>query len=263
MSWSERREDNRESGSGDRRTPTCFNCHEPGHYAKQCPNRDRYHHSNRPSTSSDSRRSRSPRRYEPKRYYSPPRREAELREKLVELPQGLATMKEHIDAERTKKEEKSRRKLEKAREKEEEMRRLEEEEARRLEEEMRREARKLKKQEKAKKEAILRAEMKKDATLHAALMMNEIKDDWISEWKTSVLPTLIAGVKDVKGKKNIDCPSKEDSLSDYSDEGSETSVMQELSEKTGKLCITEKRKREEGVGIGDNPPMELPPKRTP
>ncbi|GBG90242.1 hypothetical protein CBR_g50421 [Chara braunii] len=266
MSSLDRRDDNRESGGSDRRpyrTPTCYNCQEPGHYANQCPNRDRKHHVSRPATSSNSRRTRSPRRYESGRYYSPPRKDVELREKLVALSQGFATMKEHIDAERAKKEEKARRKMEKVREKEEDRRRLEEEEARRQEEEARQDAKKRKKQEKAKKEAILRAEMKKDVTLHAAMMMNEIKDDWINSWKTSVMLTLLAGTKDVKGKKKVECALNEGMSTDHGDEGSETSVTQELNEKTRQLCINEKRKREDNVGFEDSPPMQLPPKRTP
>ncbi|GBG82994.1 hypothetical protein CBR_g36523 [Chara braunii] len=266
MSNSDRREENQGSGDGDRRqyrAPTCFNCHEPGHYANQCPHRDRRYYSSRPSTSTSSGRPRSPRRYEARRAPSPTRKDSELREQLVELTHGVAIMREHIDAEKAKKEAKARRKLEREREKEEERRRMEEEEARRAEEEDRREAKLRKKQEKAKKEATTRAEMKKEVTLHAAMLMSEIKDDWIRQWKTSMMPVTVAGNKDEKGKKRVEYGSDAESSSGCSSEGSETSVTQELSEKTRQLCITEKRKREEDVPLEGSPPMELPPKRTP
>ncbi|GBG66854.1 hypothetical protein CBR_g70731 [Chara braunii] len=165
MSNHERGDDNKGFGDGDRRqyrAPTCFNCHEQGHYANQCPHRDRRQYLSRPSTSTDSRRSRSPRRFEHRRYVSPPRQEAELRGKLAALSQGVAEMKKHFNAEKARKEAKERRKLDKERRKEEERRIAEEEEKRKIEEEARREEKKRKKVEKAKREAILRAEMKKE-----------------------------------------------------------------------------------------------------
>ncbi|GBG81953.1 hypothetical protein CBR_g34136 [Chara braunii] len=247
MSNSDRWEENRGSNDGDRRqyrAPTCFNCHEPGHYANQCPHCDRRYYSSRPSTSTSSVRPRSPRRYEARRAHSPTRKDFELREKLVELTHGVAIMREHIDAEKAKKEAKARRKLEREREKEEERRRMEEEEARRAEEEARREAKLQKKQEKAKKEATARAEMKNEVTLHAAMMMSEIKDDWIRQWKTSMMPATVVGNKDEKGKKRVEYGS---------DAGSSS------------RCIVHhrERKREEDVPLEGSPPMELPPKRTP
>ncbi|GBG64852.1 hypothetical protein CBR_g48320 [Chara braunii] len=162
-----------------------------------------------------------------------------------------------------KKADKARRKLEREKEKEEELRRQEEEEARRAQEEFRRAEKKRKKKEKARQEATLRAEMKKDVTMHAALMMNEIKDDWINQWKTKVLPTLTGGRIDAKGKKKVVYQTGSDSQSEGSEEGSDTSVTQELSAKASRLCITKKRKRETGVALENSPLMELPPKRTP
>ncbi|GBG87800.1 hypothetical protein CBR_g45956 [Chara braunii] len=105
--------------------------------------------------------------------------------------------------------------------------------------------------------------MTKEVTLHAAMLMSEIKDDSLNQWKTSTMPSLVAGTKDVKGKKKVEYAPDVDTSSDYSDEGSETSVMQDLSEKTRQLCIAEKRNREDDVVFEDSPPMELPPKRTP
>ncbi|GBG71641.1 hypothetical protein CBR_g9057 [Chara braunii] len=182
---------------------------------------------------------------------------------MADLAKGKTTMKEHFDQVRTKKEEKARRKLEKERAKEAERLRIEEEEARSAQEEARREAKKRRKEEKAKQEATLKAALKKDVTMHVAMLMSEIKDDWIRQWKTTVLPTLTGGGCDVKGKKQVKFEKEEGSGTECSSEGSEMSVMQELSEKTERLCITEKRKRTEDLSFADSPPMEAPPKRTP
>ncbi|GBG77523.1 hypothetical protein CBR_g23967 [Chara braunii] len=231
-----------------------------GHYANPCPHRDR--RANRSSTSTDSRRSRSPRGYEPRRRY-PPQGEYELRARVAELSKGVASIKEHVDEERVKKEEKTRKKWEKELLKEEARRREEEEERQKAEEAARREAKKQKKEEKAKQDTLIRAEMKKDVTLHAAMMMSEIKDDWLHQWKTSLLPAITCGAKEAKGEKKVVFVSDDEDESDYNTEGSETSVTQELSEKTERLCLSEKRKRQEDVKMEDSPRMGLPAKRTP
>ncbi|GBG66160.1 hypothetical protein CBR_g57042 [Chara braunii] len=153
--------------------------------------------------------------------------------------------------------------MEREKEKEEEKRRLEEEEAMRAQEEACWEAKLRKKEKKAKQEAALRAEMKKDVTVHAALLMSEIKDDWINQWKTSVLPALAERTGDVRGKKKVVYHSAEESDPNYNNSDSETSVTQELSAETRRLRISEKRKRGEEARLVNNPPMELPPKRTP
>ncbi|GBG61678.1 hypothetical protein CBR_g23194 [Chara braunii] len=271
MSSSDRREGDRgnydRGGDEDRgnqerrayRPVTCFNCDEQGHYLNQCPHRD--HRPYRPSTSTDSRRSCSPRTFKTRRR-SPPHGESELRAKVAELSVGVASIKEHFDEVRAKKEVKARKKWEKEQLKEEARRREEEEEAQRAEQ-LAKQAANKKKEEKAKKEALLRAEMKKDVTLHVALMMSEIKDDWLHQWKTSVLPAIAGSVKDIKGKKKVEFVSEEDDESGYNTEESETSVTQELSEKTERLCLSEKRKREEDVRMEDSPPMEQPAKQTP
>ncbi|GBG62111.1 hypothetical protein CBR_g29312 [Chara braunii] len=206
----------------------------------------------------------SPRRSDPRRAYSPQRKDRELRDKVVELSKGVASIKEHFDAIQAKKvAEKARCKSEREKKQEEELRRQEEEEARRAQEELRRAEKKRKREEKAKREANLRAEMKKDVTMHAALLMSEIKDDWINQWKTEVLSTLAVGLGDVKGQKKVACNSESDHYSEESGEDSDTSVTQDLSVKASKLCITEKRKREDDVVLENSPPMEFPSKRTP
>ncbi|GBG83249.1 hypothetical protein CBR_g36864 [Chara braunii] len=235
MSSSERYGDDR-----DRRpyrlSVKCFNCDESGHYANQCPHRERRYSSSRPSTSPDSRRARSPRRFETRKSYTAPKEETELRERVVELTKGVATIKEHFkfEAVQAKKEEKAIHKLEKARAIEEERLKQEEEDARLAQEAARREAKKQKKEAKAKQEAILKAEMKKEVTMHAALLMSEIKDDSIQQWKTFVIPTLAGDRCDIKGKKEV----------------------------VHEPEYGKKRKRADDVPIGDSPPMEAPPKRT-
>ncbi|GBG60447.1 hypothetical protein CBR_g5622 [Chara braunii] len=245
-----------------RKPVVCYNCDEVGHYANQCPHRDR-RVSSRPSTSSDTRRSHSPVRFARRRIYSPPKKDLELRDKVVELTRCMASIKKHFDAVQAKKAEKARRKLEREKEREEEQRRQEEEDEKKRQEELRCTEKQRKKAKKAKQEATLRAKMKKDVTLHAAMLMNEIKNDWINQWKAEVLPTLGGGRCDAKGKKKVEYVSGSDYHSGGSDDDSDTSVTQELSVKTSGLCITEKRKREEDVPMENSPPMELLPKRTP
>ncbi|GBG63386.1 hypothetical protein CBR_g38008 [Chara braunii] len=187
----------------------CFNCDETGHYANQCPHRERRYYSNRLSTSSDSRRARSPRRFDSQKSYTAPKEETELRERVAKLTKGVATIKEHFDVVQAKIEEKVRRKMEKARALEEERLKQEEEDAHLA-------------QEVAQRDRC-----------------------------------------DIKEKKQVILEPEHESESEYSSEGSETSVTQELSEKTGRLCITEKRKRSDDVPIGDSPPMKAPLKCTP
>ncbi|GBG85718.1 hypothetical protein CBR_g40446 [Chara braunii] len=203
-------------------------------------------------------------RHEPRRY-SPLQKESELRDKIVELSKGVASIKEHFDEVKAKKEEKTCKKWEKEQLKEKARRREEEGELQRAAETARHEAKKKKKEEKAKQDALLRDEMKKyvTVTLHALVMMSEIKDDWLHQWKMSSLPTLTGGVKDAKGKKKVEFISEDEAESDYNTEESETSVAHELSEKTQRLCLSEKRKREDGLKTDDSPPIEQPAKRTP
>ncbi|GBG86901.1 hypothetical protein CBR_g44357 [Chara braunii] len=105
--------------------------------------------------------------------------------------------------------------------------------------------------------------MKREVALHATLLMSEIKDDWINEMKSSLMPALLAGKVDAKGKKKLEPAQVAGSSSDDSDDRSETSVTQEISDKARQLCISEKRKRFDDVAIEGSPPMELPTKRTP
>ncbi|GBG78762.1 hypothetical protein CBR_g27986 [Chara braunii] len=93
------------------------------------------------------------------------------------------------------------------------------------------------------------------------MLMSEIKEDWIQQWKSFVLPALASGGVDPKGKKQVKFDPLPSSETDYSSDESETSMTQEISEKTKRLCIVEKRKRAVDAPIGDSPPMETPPNR--
>ncbi|GBG92768.1 hypothetical protein CBR_g57011 [Chara braunii] len=166
-------------------------------------------------------------------------------------------MREHIDADRAKKEEKIMKK--KA---EEEAKRREEEELRSKEEErLRREKKAQRKKEKARKEAEFRAEMRKDMSIQLAIQMNEMHDKYFASWQHSGA-TLI-GVRSSDKEKEQVIYEPGHSASEYSDDGSEVSVTQELSAKTRKLCLSEKRKRGPESVFEGYPPMEREPKRTP
>ncbi|GBG59876.1 hypothetical protein CBR_g66683 [Chara braunii] len=92
-------------------------------------------------------------------------------------------------------------------------------------------------------------------------MRHEIRDEFIETFKEAVLPACLPSLD--KGKMKMTYPSGSDSLSEHNGGDSDTSVTQEITEKAGKLCIAEKRKRGSERVFEDNSPMELPPKRTP
>ncbi|GBG63636.1 hypothetical protein CBR_g38947 [Chara braunii] len=187
MSGEERRNDGGApggGGGGERRpyrAPTSFNCDEVGHYANQCPHRNRRPYSSaRPSTSADSRRSRSPRRYD-HWHRTSPSKDAEMRAQVAEMGWNYAIMKEHYDMERKHKEEKARRKQEK-----EEAKRLE------VEEKERQERKAKKKMEKLRKEAEQRAELSKDLRMQMKMDMFQLRDvmreEFVEQIREVMLP---------------------------------------------------------------------------
>ncbi|GBG76675.1 hypothetical protein CBR_g22892 [Chara braunii] len=252
MSGNEQREGGAPSGGdGERRlyrTPTCFACNEKGHYANQCPNRSmRNGSSSRPSTLTDSRRSRSPRRYDARRRYMSPRRHSDMHSQIKELSKSLTVMKEHYVREQEKKEAKARKKKEM-------------EEAKRAEEEERvRQERKKAKEEAKQKEAERVAEMRKDLNIHMATKLREMEDNFVERVKQASGPLQ---AKD-KGKKRVTYQSEDDYTSDHSSRGSETSITQEISGRTKKLRLSEKCKRGNDPCVEENPLLEHSPKRTP
>ncbi|GBG91826.1 hypothetical protein CBR_g53717 [Chara braunii] len=244
---------------GDRRPyrpPTCFACNEVGHYANQCPNRSKRYPSARPSTSTDSRRTRSPRRHESKRHELSPNLDPEIRGTISKLGKSVAAMEEHYAAQRAKKEQKLKKKLDK-----EEARRREAEEAARLEEErIAAEKKAWKRQQKKIIEDERRAEMQKDLQIQLAMHVGDLEDRLVQRLHQVVaVPTRFE-----RGKKKVTYKSGDDVSSPSSAEGSDTSVTQELSARAERLTITEKRKRGPEPAFEDpSPPMEQPAKRTP
>ncbi|GBG64186.1 hypothetical protein CBR_g40886 [Chara braunii] len=119
---------------------------------------------------------------------------------------------------------KQEKKDEKKRMMEEARKREEEAKQREAEEKDRSERKAIKIREKACQEAEYKAELKKDLGIQVAIMMNEMQGG---------------------GGE------------------SETSVTQEIREKAGRLCLSEKRKRGPDPVFEDNPPMEKTPKKTP
>ncbi|GBG92438.1 hypothetical protein CBR_g55375 [Chara braunii] len=246
----ERKEDDLRDEDHTRRyrAPTCFNCHEPGHYVNQCPekNRRRYY-SERPSTSYDSRGGRSPRRRD-YRHDNSPGKEV-ISSTVAELGKSVAAMKDFYEEARLE-EAKERRRTEKieAEEREAAEREKAERKAKKKMDKMRREA---------EVKAERRAELRKDNDIHLVIRLSEMEDNFSAKMKcvTEPLKELLK-----KGKRKVTYASASDTTSE---EASDTSVTQELSEQAGRLFISEKRKRGPEQVVGDSPPMELTPKRTP
>ncbi|GBG80207.1 hypothetical protein CBR_g30574 [Chara braunii] len=109
-------------------------------------------------------------------------------------------------------------------------------------------------------EAERRAKMKKNKDIHLAVRLNKIEDNWF-ERLNQVVGRLYTTTMD-KGKCKVVHQSENNSTFDDS-EKSDTSIAQELNERTGRLCISEKRKRGQEHVFKDSPPMEQPPRRTP
>ncbi|GBG64302.1 hypothetical protein CBR_g41221 [Chara braunii] len=229
-----------QDGGGDRRLqrgPTCFNCGDVGHYVNQCLNRRRYPGLARPSTSTDSRRSRSPRRYEPRRKQHVPQLDPSSKAQIAELAQNLATMKEHFDTEISKKKEKDRKKREKeeAKQREGEEKRREEKEKARLERNAN------KKKEKQRLEELRRAKMKKDLNIHMAIRLNEMEDRFVDRVRQVV--GAISALAIEKGKQPVTYESGEEAASDYGSEESLTSMTRSKTvKKTVKSRGSTKRK---------------------
>ncbi|GBG60003.1 hypothetical protein CBR_g333 [Chara braunii] len=167
---------------------------------------------------------RSPRRYDAGRHHQSSQLDPAVRAQIAEQGKSVAVMKEKIDADRARKEEKIMRKQakEEAKRLEEETKRLEEEERRRRERKAQR------KKEKIRKEAEFRAEMRKDMSTQLAIQMSEMQKRYFRSWQP-------AG----------------------------GTPIGELSAKTRKLCLSEKRKHGPEPVFEDSPPMEQHRKWTP
>ncbi|GBG76362.1 hypothetical protein CBR_g22109 [Chara braunii] len=238
------------------RPPMCFVCQEIGHYANQCPNRSRRSNA-RPSSSSDSRRSRSLRGYDSRRREIPQPLNAELWDTIAKLGKSVAVMEEHYAAEREKKEAKRKKKLEK----EEALRQEEEERVRREKQRVRTEKKMLKAKQKKALEAEARVAMQKDMSIQLAIQVGDLENRLVERMYQVVAPALTPSQE--RGKKKVRYASNSDEASPARCEDSDTSVTKELNEKTERLSISEKSKRgAESVFKEPSPPMELPAKRT-
>ncbi|GBG84733.1 hypothetical protein CBR_g39109 [Chara braunii] len=216
-----------------RSPPRCFGCDERGHYANQCPNRAR------PSTSHDTRRGRST---SPKAVSKAKNDEAEALQRQIEEPnRSLASVSELVRCEKAKKAE------------EERLRKEAEEEQHRIREEKEaREKKEKKRLAKLKKDAEREAEMDKRFEIRIAIRTGDFFD-----WMEANLGRALEFAKKVKGKKKVVVLSKEDS-----EHASSSSETEKLRQKTGRLTISEKRKRGPEPVFDDSPPM-ITPKRTP
>ncbi|GBG77085.1 hypothetical protein CBR_g23411 [Chara braunii] len=232
------------------RPPTCFAYNETGHYANYCPNRSRRYSSTRPSTSTDTRRSRSPRGYDGRRE-QPHQLDPELRSTIAKLGNNVSAMEEYYAVERLKKANKRKKKLKK----EEEERRAEEKRGAREEERARTDKKALKAKQKKALEAVVRAAMQKDLNIQLAIQVGELENrivDRMYQVVASVIP-----LSREHGKKKVTYGSEVGSSSASSGDGSDTSVTQELSAQTQRLAIFEKRKRGPEPEFEDpSPPMD-------
>ncbi|GBG59020.1 hypothetical protein CBR_g24368 [Chara braunii] len=165
-------------------------------------------------------------------------------------------MEEHYAAVREKKEAKRKKKLDH----EEEERRAEEERARLEEQRAKAEKKALRKKLEKQKADEMRAEMQKDMHIQLAIQVSELEDHLVQRVHQVIAPAPPPNLE--RGKKKVTYVSEE--VPSSTEEGSDTSVTQELSVKTQRLAISEKRKRgPEPVFEEVSPPMELPAKRTP
>ncbi|GBG73621.1 hypothetical protein CBR_g16964 [Chara braunii] len=161
-------------------------------------------------------------------------------------------MQQHFEEERVRKENRLRRKQEK----EEEIWREEQARAHEDEERAIREAKAKKKKDRLRCEAESRAELKKDLGMQLVMQVSEMEEKFVQRMKRALaeLQKLPSG----KGKG-----VKQFSDTDVSGSGSEASVMQELSERTTCLVISEKWMRGPDKVVGDNPTIQSSAKRTP
>ncbi|GBG83181.1 hypothetical protein CBR_g36797 [Chara braunii] len=153
-------------------------------------------------------------------------------------------MSEFIQAEKAKKAEEEKARQEAA-----------EEEQRREAEKLDRERKARKRIEKQRKEEERAAEIDKKVELHVAIKTGEFFD----RMETNLGPVLILGRK-AKGKKQVVYVSDEESSSGH---GSGGSATKEIRTKTGRLAISEKRKRGAEPVFENSPPMITPAKHTP
>ncbi|GBG59836.1 hypothetical protein CBR_g66639 [Chara braunii] len=230
-------------------TPVCYECGEPGHYRNQC---SKLGGEGNTRSAVQRGRSFSPKRQGCLREARATSEDPALRQQIEDLATTIGSVKEHIDAENRKKEEKAKRKQEK----EEQKRR--EEEARREEEQAREAAERRKKRKEVKLRQIAedREPLKKNMRMEVSMHMGGLREELMflrergGQQSTKTPPK-------AKGKQKI-----EERSSDEESYGSYESEIEALSNQTEQLGISKKRTRGEDMPLGDSPPMETPAKRT-
>ncbi|GBG89573.1 hypothetical protein CBR_g49362 [Chara braunii] len=213
----------------------CYECGKSGHYRNQCPKLGGE------VCSRDIRQRHQARHHEQRATSEDPA----IRKTVEELVTSVATMKEFIDTESARKEQKAKRKAEKH-----ERKKREEEERRAAEEARIAEVRRAMKEEKLKRDEKKRERMRKEMNMEISLHMGDIRD------------ALRYGRdhenrEQAKGKQKVETYSSDEEYQD-----SYESDFEALSSKTENLVITKKCKRSTEKPVGDSPPMESPAKRT-
>ncbi|GBG90912.1 hypothetical protein CBR_g51419 [Chara braunii] len=251
--------DNRRDRQGDSRqeryrdpprrsVPVCYECGEPGHYKNQCPRLVGESSSKFPSGYRG--RSTSPTNRTRVRESRSASKEPALRKQLDDLASSLATMKNYIDAEQARKEEKEKERKEKERRRQKEQEREQREEEACLVREKRDEKRRVKKEEAKRKDAEFRESLPKELKME---VRRHVGGEW-EELQHRLVETLPKS-KVSKGKEQMPVYK-----SDSDKEDSDNSDVATLNEQAEELAISEKRKRSVERAVGNSPPLETPAK---
>ncbi|GBG63307.1 hypothetical protein CBR_g37393 [Chara braunii] len=220
---------------------------------------ERQHYESKPSTSSTSYRGRS---YSPKHIESSYERrtasaDPHVAKQIRELGASVARVRDYIEQDRVKKATKEQKK----KEKEQEKRRLEDECMARERQEMKKVDKEKKAVERAKQEALkdaeLREEMRKVVNMQVHMQLGQVNE--ALQEGLQLTAEQAKTLRRKKGKEEVTYQSEDKETSDEES----CSEEEELSRKTTRLRISEKRKRADEHAFEDNPPMELPPKRIP
>ncbi|GBG76863.1 hypothetical protein CBR_g23078 [Chara braunii] len=223
--------------------PVCFECGEAGYYKNQCWKRSEVVPAKGGASSSGVQ-------------LPEPHVVETVKKRLEDFNKSMANFQEYIAIENTKREAKECRNREKAeRLQREEAERQAKEEAR-----MAKEKRMAKKFAKKKKEEEEELEFSKAMWLHMAVCVGGLKEKMQYEMKKN----MEAFQAIIKGKQQATSPSPSPSISpqSYASDWA-ASEVEKINQKAKELTINEKRKWSPDKTIGNSPPMELPPKRTP
>ncbi|GBG62478.1 hypothetical protein CBR_g30799 [Chara braunii] len=245
-------------GSSGRPPLICYGCKVVGHYHNDCwrfwtneETRRRMEADGYQCPPEFARRGRSvsPRQQKLVHLKRSPSEEPRTSSRLDDLGKTVATMKDFVDLEMARREVKEQKKREKelAKQREEEEQATVEQ-ARRIKEQ--REMKKLEKQKRceADREAITKA-----VDIQLALRLKNV----LEVLKTEVHRVVREIIPELKGKAKV-----EKTIPSTFNPVEEASEVEEITEGTGGLYISEKRKREEDTPVGDSSSVTTPAKRT-